>query len=204
MPTSVTGKIPRRKRAGWLSRGFTLLEILIVLFVISLVTSLAGLALNSGGRDMEFDAQVRQLADISSYALEEAQASGRDMGLHLERVYEAGLPVYRYRWLQRRPEGWRAPEIDEDLFRPRRLPPRVEVSLILEDLPLPELEPDTGDVERDLVPQIMFYASGETTPGMIELRNADSGDTLWSINWDLLGRFELLLRGEEETLFDEV
>jgi type II secretion system protein H len=183
--------------------GFTLLEILIVLFVISLVTSLAGLALNSGGRDMEFDAQVRQLADISSYALEEAQATGRDMGLYLERAYEAGLPVYRYRWLQRRAEGWRPPEIDEALFGIRQLPPQVEVALVLDDLPLPELEPDTGDSERDLVPQVLFYASGETTPGVLELRSADSGDILWRIDWDLLGRFELLRRGEPEGSFDE-
>jgi hypothetical protein len=42
----------------------------------------------------------------------------------------------------------------------------------------------------------VFYASGETTVGAINVRDQESGDLLWRIEWDLLGRFELLRRGE--------
>ena len=45
-------------------------------------------------------------------------------------------------------------------------------------------------------PQVVFYASGETTPGSMELRDEDSGELLWRLEWDLLGRFEVLRDGE--------
>ena len=44
----------------------------------------------------------------------------------------------------------------------------------------------------------MFYASGETTVGAIDVRRRDSGELLWRVEWDLLGRFEVLRRGEAE------
>lgn len=47
-------------------------------------------------------------------------------------------------------------------------------------------------------PQVVFYASGETTAGAVDLRDEDSGELLWRLEWDLLGRFEVLRRGEAE------
>jgi hypothetical protein len=43
---------------------------------------------------------------------------------------------------------------------------------------------------------VVFYASGETTVGAITVRQMETGDVLWRIEWDLLGRFEVLRRGE--------
>ena len=36
----------------------------------------------------------------------------------------------------------------------------------------------------------------ETTAGAIDVRRRDDGELLWRVEWDLLGRFELLRRGE--------
>ena len=46
----------------------------------------------------------------------------------------------------------------------------------------------------------MFYASGETTVGSIDVRRRADGELLWRIQWDLLGRFTVLPRGEEPEL----
>jgi hypothetical protein len=56
-----------------------------------------------------------------------------------------------------------------------------------------------GDEDEDegVVPQVIFYASGEATVGAINVRRREDGDMLWRIEWDLLGRFDLLPRGEE-------
>ncbi len=56
---------------------------------------------------------------------------------------------------------------------------------------------DEEDEER-ITPQVVFYASGETTVGAINVRRRDDGELLWRIEWDLLGRFALLRRGEAE------
>ena len=112
----------------------------------------------------------------------------------LERINSGGDTYYRYSWRERRPEGWRQPELDVDIFGARNFPPEIELQLVLEDLPVPELTTDPDAI--DPTPQVVFYASGETTPGFIELRQRDTGDMLWLVEWDLLGRFTLLLRGE--------
>lgn len=181
---------PRSER----SRGFSLLELLITLFVIALITSLSGLAFNSGGQDMRLESRLRSLADVSSYALEEAEASGLDMGFYIERTYDQGRPVFRYEWLQRRTEGWRPPNRDPELYAAQQLPDSVEALLVLDDQILDSLEADPEDPDKR--PQVLLYASGETIPGYLDVTDVQSGDLLWRVEWDLLGRFELLRRGE--------
>lgn len=177
-------------------RGFSLLELLVALFVIVLVTSLATLNVGSGSRDLELESQLRHLAGIAAFAADEAQMSGRDYGLLLRQESVAGEWVYRYAWRERRDEGWRAPQTGRELFAEGGLPPEVELQLHLEDREGSELPP-LDDPAR-ATPQVIYYASGEVTPGAIEVRDREDGDLLWRLEWDLLGRTELLPRGERE------
>ena len=62
-------------------------------------------------------------------------------------------------------------------------------------------EPPIGGDGVEAAPQVVLYASGETTPGAIEVRRRDNSELLWRVEWDLLGRFELLRRGEAEEEF---
>ena len=179
------------------SAGFSLLELLVALLVVVLVTSMVTLSIGSGDADLKLDARVRNLAQVAGYALDEAQMSGVDYGLLLIRERnERGELVYGYGWRERRAEGWRQPLRDEDIFAEQLWQPGLELFLELEDYVL-----GTAEMEEsrfDAAPQVMLYASGETTPGAIELRREDSGEVLWRIEWDLLGRFELLRHGEPE------
>ena len=183
--------------------GFSLLELLVALFVVVIITSLVTLSVNSGGEDIELDATVKSLADVSSYALDEAQLRGVDMGLLLERVDNNGEPIFRYRFLERTPRGWREPEVEADIFTARVFPTRVELSLEMEntlvdltgDSQLAQTPSSDGEIAGP-EPQVVFYSSGETTVGIISLRLAQTGELLWTIEWDLVGRFTLLRRGE--------
>ncbi len=183
--------------------GFSLLELLVALFVVVIITSLVTLSVNSGGEDRELDATVKSLADVSSYALDEAQMRGVDMGLLLERVDKSGERVFRYRFLERTPKGWRDPEVEADIFSGRIFPTTVELSLEIEntlvdltgELPLAQSTSTEGN-SAEPEPQLIFYSSGETTAGIISLRLAQTGELLWTIEWDLVGRFTLLRRGE--------
>jgi hypothetical protein len=76
------------------------------------------------------------------------------------------------------------------------LAPDLELRLELEGVPLADLAlQDSGD---EATPQVILYASGETVAGAIDVQRRDSGELLWRLEWDLLGRFSLLLRGEPE------
>ena len=83
-------------------RGFSLLELLVALIVVVLVTTLVNLSVSSGGQDIQLQGQVLNLADVASYALDEAQMSGVDFGLLLQEEEQSGGEIiYSYRWLQR-------------------------------------------------------------------------------------------------------
>lgn len=182
-------------------RGFSLLELLVALMVVVLVTTLVNLSVSSGGQDIQLESQVRSLADVASYALDEAQMSGVDYGLLLKEEDQAGDTIYSYHWLERHIDGWEVPNRGAEMYAPQELPPGVALELELEDAPVVELSLDDNDYEEDqdrVRPQVVFYASGETTVGAINVRQVDSGDLLWRIEWDLLGRFDLLRRGEVE------
>ncbi|MBA6412911.1 type II secretion system minor pseudopilin GspH [Parahaliea sp. F7430] len=175
-------------------RGFSLLELLVALFVVVLVTSLATLNVGSGGQDLQLESQLRSLADINTLAADEAQMSGRDYGLLLQQLNLRGERVYRYSWRERREEAWRQPSSGHEVFAERDLPPTVDLELSLEGQLDSEfhLGEDVGQAK----PQVIFYASGEVSPGVLTVRQRSDAAVLWRLKWDLLGRSELLPRGE--------
>jgi general secretion pathway protein H len=178
-------------------RGFSLLELLVALMVVVLVTSLVSFTFTSGGQDVQLASSVRNLVNVAGYALDEAQMNGVDYGLLLEEELQGDEVIYSYSWLERKPDGWGSPVRGEDLFARQQLPPGIALELELEDAPVVELSLDDNDSEI-INPQVVFYASGEVTVGAINVRRTDDGELLWRIEWDLLGRFELLPRGEAE------
>jgi general secretion pathway protein H len=190
-------------------RGFSMLELLVALMVVVLVTTLVNFTVSSGGQDVQLRAQVYELAEVASYALDEAQTTGVDYGLLLEEEPQSGETIYSFNWLEHRIDGWAQPLSGKEVFAKQRLPAGVTLDLELEDSPLLQDSPDDdadrkerkhGDdpeVDNALHPQVVFYSSGETTVGAINVRQAKGGDLLWRVEWDLLGRFKVLPRGEE-------
>ena len=175
--------------------GFSLLELLVALIVIVLVTSLVSLNVGSGGQDIELEARVRNLGEVAAYALDEAQLMGREYGLLLQQDQVDGETVYSYAWRERLSEGWRLPESGKEVFAEQVLPVGLVLQLELEDSPVNEI--GLAGTEEDAAPQVVFYSSGETTAGAIEVRRQKSGEVLWRVQWDLLGRFTVLPRGVE-------
>lgn len=174
-------------------RGFSLLELLVALFVVVLVTSLITLNIGSGDRDILLRAAVEGLADSANYALDEAQFSGMNYGLLMRMADDEGNWRYHFDWYEQGPTGWRAPVSGKDIFVSTALPAGLEVQMILNEVELEQeaLLPASAAPQ----PQLLFYASGETVPGEIVLRDSATGDPLWRIEWDLLGNFTAL-RGD--------
>ncbi|MFV0478056.1 MAG: Tfp pilus assembly protein FimT/FimU [Parahaliea sp.] len=174
--------------------GFTLLELLVALFVIVLLTSLATLNVGSGGADQRLQAQLQQLQSVVQYAADEAQMSGRDYGLLLQLVDVEGESVVRYGWRERRPEGWREVDSVNTVFSDQNFPSEVNVILQLDDdidAPLTVIDDPVA-----AAPQVITYASGEVVAGALAIQRRSDNSLLWRLQWDLLGRSQLLVRGE--------
>ena len=179
-----------RARSG----GFSLLEVLLVLFVVVLLTSLVTLNVNSGIGSRSQEQTMRALRDTASYAIDEAQFTGRNFGVLVQRLdsAEAGVVL---RWRELQPQGWRKPLTVAEVFEP--LVFEGEVSLLLDGIYVEPADATASDPLAGTAPQWAFLASGETQVGELLWRDGSTGELLWRLSWDALGRFELA--GGDET-----
>ena len=176
------------------SSGFSLLELLLVLVVVGLLVSIAGLSVSSGSRTHRIEGAVGDFRRLAEYAMDQAQLGGFDIGLLVEPAGDGGLPHYRYQWLRRQGQQWVRFANDELLLPQREFPPGLALELEVEDAPLPM------DTQRKVSdpPQVIYYGSGEATPGVLRWRDAGSDELLWQLDWDLLGQLQLRRWGGEE------
>ncbi len=81
------------------SKGFTLVEILVVVVIMAIVISLAVLSIGVTGRDSQLDEESRRIEGLLGLLHERALLEGRDFGLSIEPsayefvVYEAALQL---------------------------------------------------------------------------------------------------------------
>jgi general secretion pathway protein H len=163
------------------NKGFTLVEILVVLLIITVVISLTVLTVSSTGRDSQLDEESRRIEGLVGLLHERALLEGRDFGLRIEpAAYE--FVVYdprRDRWLM----------MDQDReFRHRDLPRGVSFQLQLDSQTV-VIKP----IDRNLTngepprPQVAIAASGEGTPfRLILLREATQAKAV--VDGDALGK----------------
>ncbi|WP_439105944.1 pilus assembly FimT family protein [Congregibacter sp.] len=181
--------------------GFSLIEMLVVLFVIVLMTSLVTLNVNSGASDRVVQERLESLTAVAAYALDEAQFSGTDFGvLFVSGVNERGEPIVTALWRQRLIQGWREPEQSRDIFAALEFPADVRLQITLDDVELLPAPADTADPRAGTTPQWFLSASGETQAGELLIRHRDSDEQLWRLVWDPLGRFEQFRGDSDEVL----
>jgi general secretion pathway protein H len=161
MPTSATGTssssslrhVPAARRAA----GFTLLEVLVVVVIIGIITSMAVISVNVLGGDHQMQQEAERLQAILLQAREDAMLQSRDLGL---RVDETSFEFLEY---DGRTDRWRA-VLGDPLLRERTLPEGLRLALRLEDRSV-KLEPRQPETDRNPIqPQVILQASGDLAP----------------------------------------
>ncbi|KAB7622992.1 type II secretion system minor pseudopilin GspH [Alkalilimnicola sp. S0819] len=168
-------------------RGFTLMEVMVVLVLIGIITSMAVIGFG-GGRADSLQEESRRLAVLMQLASEEAILTARPLGLRFD---EEG-----YRFLQYEEQRWRVLEEDPQL-RPRALPEFLRLELLLEGQsaePAGLLAQGEEDEDR-LLPEILFMETGELTPFELLIR-AEEVEDHYRISGDINGVLDLQSRGE--------
>jgi general secretion pathway protein H len=151
-------------------RGFTLIEILVVLVIVAIITGAAILSLNILGGAPPAKHAAEQLSALAELASQQAVMEGQQYGLLIER--------HSYRFFIYDGAQWQ-PVQDSTLFHPRTLGKDVNLDLQLEGTKIklavtPDASGDTSaddesgtsdnDSSAQPKPQIALLSSGEVTP----------------------------------------
>lgn len=179
--------------------GFSLIEILVVIVIIAIVTSIAVLSLGLLGDDRQLETEARRLGSLVAVAKDEAMMQGREFGI--EFMTDA------YRFVEYDPfTGQWAELAADEMYRTRRLPEDVEFDLFLEGQRVTlafdpaEIETADGDERergnlKSYAPHVLIFSSGDMTPFALNLARR-SADQVVELRADPAGNIEI---GDDES-----
>jgi general secretion pathway protein H len=165
---------PARNDAGrGTIRGFTLVEILVVIVIVGVIISFAVLSIGGRAVDERLDNEARRLRELITLAADEAVLQGTELGFVQTAEGYAFLALREGKW------GYAAAE---GPMRPRLLELRVDGRPVA---PLP-----LDDERVELKPQVLLLSSGEATEFSLDLR-AHQHPAYYRLQGDPLGRVTL-------------
>jgi general secretion pathway protein H len=170
-------------------RGFTLIEVLVVIVIIAIMVSFAVISVHVTGKDRELDEESQRIEGLYGLLKERAALEGRDFGMRLTPT------MYEFLQYDTRREYWR--KLDQETeFRRRPLPKGALFKLRLESrtVVLDERQkppPRRDEVAIEAAPQIVIAASGEATPFELEL-DREGSDARARLTADDLGKIKRL------------
>lgn len=185
-----------RRPTPRLFRGFTLLEVLMVVLLVGIISSVVVMSVNTTGPERELPEEANRLAALLEQAGNEAVMQNQEFGL---RVTGQG---YVFLCLDEARQRWGPCE--DEIFRERELPDGLELHLLrqggIRDLPrlatgdqsdatsaVRQRQAEEGNAGR-LVPDLFLLSSGESSSGALELRVADKPEERSEISVDEVGR----------------
>lgn len=144
--------------------GFTLVEVLVVLVILSIAVAMIGVNF-APDPHRNLDTEARRLALLLQQARDEAMSAGSSI------AFSAEPRQYRFWQRQPGPDGgakqWQA-HPDGEVFRPRSLPDGITVSEVRVNM-----QPAEGEAQK-----IIFTPSGMTLPFRLVLASGPHHSTI--------------------------
>jgi general secretion pathway protein H len=133
--------------------GFTLLEVLVVVFIIAIVSAFAVLSVDMAGSERELEQEAQRAGRLFGLASQEAIVQGRPMGVR--------FTEHSYQFLIAGRDAWEEPD-DRQTFGPKTIPARWQLVVISDGKRIPLSK--EGNRKEAEEPQLLFYPSGDATP----------------------------------------
>ncbi len=162
------------------SRGFTLIEVMLVIVLIGIMISAVQFSFSSSKPEQILQQNSARFAGIFDVAAEYGMLNNVELGLYIEENSYQFLGYDGVRW---------SPIADKPLFEVYELPEGIEISLQLDDLPIEEellFDPELLNNEEDedsfseedeeekkTIPQVYILSGGDITPFSLTFALAD-------------------------------
>lgn len=172
-------------------QGFTLLEVLMVVLLVGILSSVVMLSVGSGGPERYMREEADRLAALIEQAADEAVMQNQEFGL---RLTEKG---YVFLCLDEAKQQWNY--CADSIFRERELEGGLELRVAKPSAlkGLPVLDEDEAAKKRQqeeeegqerLTPDIFLLSSGEASPATLEIRVQETPEIRTEISVDAIGR----------------
>jgi len=137
-------------------KGFTLIEILVVLFIVSLLTGLVVANLPAFVSQADYEEEAERLKFVFEYGLETAQVDAVEIGVEL------ATDSYGFVIFDESRQTWISSDLSE--LRYHELPQGLILELTTEGEPLRLVEPgEDADSTQERQPELLLLSSGETS-----------------------------------------
>jgi len=166
---------PQHHQTHQPQRGFTLVELMVVIVIMSIMLGFLIVSIGGGEQDKPLKDEAKRISALIKLASEQSLLQSTEIGLLVDEE--------SYQFFSQNEESWSP--LPENNFRKRTLPKSIQLELIsIENAPPPEEK-----LEKP-IPQIMLLSSGEITPFELEIRDDDI-DYYFSLSGSALGKLTL-------------
>jgi len=160
--------------------GFTLIEILVAIVIISVVLGVALLKLNFNNPESNIKQEAARLIHTMELADQQAIFQSQEIGFYLQ--------DNQYEYLEYKDGKWLP--LEDSLLKKRTIPEDIEITLNIDGIESTNLA--TSSDKKN--PQIVFYSSGEWTPFEMILQPSDfevENNFAYTLNNITTGKLEL-------------